>query len=81
MSEVPSEIPVLLKRRLLAQVIGPIHAEMVAALGKEKADAILDVAIRKAAVVVDDGDVVAGGRDHLGRLHPALRAVDRRRRA
>jgi hypothetical protein len=50
MSKVPSEIPVLLKRRLQAQVIGPIHAEMVAALGKEKADAILDVAIRKAAI-------------------------------
>ncbi|QRM56203.1 L-2-amino-thiazoline-4-carboxylic acid hydrolase [Sinorhizobium sp. BG8] len=44
------ELPVLLKRRVQAQVIGPIHAEMVAALGKEKADAILDSAIRKAAI-------------------------------
>ena len=42
--------PVLLKRRLQAEVIGPIHAEMVAALGEEKADAILDAAIRKAAI-------------------------------
>ena len=49
-SEGPPELPVLLKRRLQAQVIGPIHAEMVTALGKEKADAILDAAIRKAAI-------------------------------
>ena len=46
----PVDLPVLLKRRLQAQVIGPIHAEMVAAIGKEKADAILDSAIRKAAI-------------------------------
>ena len=49
-SERPPEFSLLLKRRLQAQVIGPIHAEMVAALGKEKADAILDAAIRKAAI-------------------------------
>lgn len=45
-----SEPPVLLKRRIQAQVIGPIHAEMVAQLGAEKANAILDAAIRKAAI-------------------------------
>jgi len=45
-----ADIPVLVKRRLQAQVIGPIHAEMVAALGKDAADAILDAAIRKAAI-------------------------------
>jgi hypothetical protein len=50
MSEGSAELPVLVKRRLQAQVIGPIHAEMVAAFGKEKADAVLDAAIRKAAV-------------------------------
>ncbi len=44
------ELSVLLKRRLQAQVIGPIHAEMVAELGEEKANAILDAAIRKAAI-------------------------------
>lgn len=44
------ELPVLLKRRLQAQVIGPIHAEMVAELGEAKANAILDAAVRKAAV-------------------------------
>jgi hypothetical protein len=43
-------VPVLLKRRLQAQVIGPIHAEMVEAFGKEKADAVLDAAVRKAAI-------------------------------
>ena len=45
-----SEIPTLTKRRLQAQVIGPIFAEMVEQLGEEKASAILDAAIRKAAV-------------------------------
>ncbi len=45
-----TDLPVLLKRRLQAQVIGPIHAEMVAELGREKADAILDAAIKKAAI-------------------------------
>ncbi|MBC8037958.1 MAG: L-2-amino-thiazoline-4-carboxylic acid hydrolase [Rhizobiales bacterium] len=44
------ELPVLLKRRLQAQVIGPIHAEMVEQLGEAKANAILDAAIRKAAI-------------------------------
>ena len=45
-----SEIPTLTKRRLQAEVIGPIHAEMVEQLGEEKASAILDAAIRKAAI-------------------------------
>lgn len=44
------EIPTLMKRRLQAQVIGPIYAEMVAEIGMEKAAAILDAAIRKAAI-------------------------------
>ncbi len=45
-----SEIPTLTKRKLQAQVIGPIYAEMVAQVGEEKASAILDIAIRKAAI-------------------------------
>ena len=45
-----TEIPTLTKRRLQAQVIGPIYHEMVAAIGEEKASAILDAAIRKAAI-------------------------------
>jgi len=44
------ELPTLARRRIQAEVIGPIYAEMVAAVGKEKAQAILDAAIRKAAV-------------------------------
>jgi hypothetical protein len=32
-------IPTLTKRRLQAQVIGPIYFEMVAAVGEEKASA------------------------------------------
>jgi len=45
-----AELPTLTKRRLQAQVIGPIFAEMVAQLGEEKATQILDAAIRKAAI-------------------------------
>ena len=44
------ELPTLTKRRIQAEVIGPIYAEMVAAIGEEAASAILDAAIRKAAV-------------------------------
>jgi hypothetical protein len=50
MAETPLEVPVLLKRRLQAEVIGPIFAEMVAEIGEEKAASILDAAIRKAAI-------------------------------
>jgi hypothetical protein len=45
-----TELPTLTKRRLQAQVIGPIFAEMVAEIGEEKASKILDSAIRKAAI-------------------------------
>ena len=45
-----TEIPTLTKRKLQAQVIGPIYAEMVEQVGEEKASAILDAAIRKAAI-------------------------------
>lgn len=50
MTEATLEVPVLLKRKLQAEVIGPIYAEMAAELGEEKAAAILDAAIRKAAI-------------------------------
>ena len=36
------DIPTLTKRKLQAQVIGPIYAEMVAEIGEEKAARILD---------------------------------------
>ena len=45
-----TDLPTLTKRRLQAQVIGPIFAEMAAEFGEEKAAAILDRAIRKAAI-------------------------------
>lgn len=44
------EIPTIVKRRLQAQIIKPIYDEMVSALGEAKAQAILDAAIRKAAI-------------------------------
>jgi len=45
------EIPTLTKRKLQAQVIGPIFMEMVEQIGEQRAVEILDAAIRKAAVV------------------------------
>ena len=45
-----AEIPTLTKRTLQAQVIGPIFREMATELGEERAAAILDRAIRKAAI-------------------------------
>lgn len=54
-----TDLPTLTKRRLQAQVIGPIFAEMVAEIGEEKAAAILDKAIRKAAI--------AEGREFAGK--------------
>ena len=45
-----TDLPTLTKRKLQAEVIGPIFAEMVAEIGEEKASAILDAAIRKAAI-------------------------------
>jgi L-2-amino-thiazoline-4-carboxylic acid hydrolase len=53
-----TEIPVLTKRQLQAQVIGPIYAEMVEQLGEAKASAILDAAIKKAAIA--EGKSFAG---------------------
>ena len=45
-----NEIPVLTKRRLQAAVIQPVYEELVNELGEEKAQRILDTAIRKAAI-------------------------------
>jgi hypothetical protein len=45
-----AEIPTIVKRKLQAQVIGPIYAEMVEQVGEERASSILDAAIRKAAI-------------------------------
>ena len=45
-----TDIPVLEKRRLQAQVIKPIWLELVRRLGKEQARDILDKAIRDAAI-------------------------------
>lgn len=53
-----NQIPTLTKRRLQAQVIGAIHAEMVERLGEEVANDILDAAIRKAAVAEGRGFAV-----------------------
>jgi len=44
------DLPTLVKRKLQAQVIGPIYEEMASQIGEEQAAAILDAAIRKAAV-------------------------------
>lgn len=44
------ELPTLVKRKIQAEVIGPIYTEMVSALGEDRAKEILDQAIRKAAI-------------------------------
>lgn len=43
-------LPILEQRRIEAEVIKPIYEEMVAALGKDKAQDILGMAIKKAAI-------------------------------
>ena len=68
-----AEIPTLIKRTLQAQVIGPIYAEMVEQIGEEKANAILDAAVRKAAVA--EGRYFAdqaGGQTSMAEPHQAL---------
>lgn len=45
-----NETRTLTKRRLQAQVIGPIYEEMIRQIGNEKAVDILDTAIRNAAI-------------------------------
>lgn len=45
-----TDLPTLTKRKLQAEVIGPIFAEMVAEIGEERAAQVLDRAIRKAAI-------------------------------
>lgn len=45
-----SDLPVLEKRRLQAEAIGPIFAEMAARLGRAQAEDILGAAIARAAV-------------------------------
>lgn len=44
------ELPTLVKRKIQAEVIGPIYQEMVEALGEHRAAELLDRAIRKAAI-------------------------------
>jgi hypothetical protein len=44
------ETPTLTKRRLQAQIIGPIYEEMMRQIGEDKAAEILDTAIRNAAI-------------------------------
>ena len=43
-------IPIILKRRLQAEVMGPVFDEMSAQLGQQKAEDILRVAIQNAAI-------------------------------
>ncbi|MFN0044428.1 MAG: L-2-amino-thiazoline-4-carboxylic acid hydrolase [Alphaproteobacteria bacterium] len=52
-----AEIPVLVKRRLQAQVIKPIYEELVRRLGEAQANDILDKAIRQAAIA--EGELLA----------------------
>lgn len=44
------DIPIIVKRRLQAEVIGPVFDEMVTQLGRQQAEDILGSAIRNAAI-------------------------------
>ena len=48
-----NNIPIIIKRRLQAEVVGPLFKEMVDQLGQHKAERILESAIQKAAI--DEG--------------------------
>ena len=45
-----NNIPIIDKRRLQAEVIGPVFAEMSTQLGQKKAEDILRIAIQNAAI-------------------------------
>ncbi len=49
------ELGILARRKIEAAIIAPIYAEMRAQLGEEKAQAILDKAIREAAIAAARG--------------------------
>ncbi|MBB4063615.1 putative hydrocarbon binding protein [Gellertiella hungarica] len=49
-SPTEGEIGILARRRIEAGIIKPIYEEMVEAIGQQQAEAILDAAIRKAAI-------------------------------
>jgi L-2-amino-thiazoline-4-carboxylic acid hydrolase len=70
-----SEIPTLTKRKLQAQVIGPIYAEMVAQVGEEKASAILDAAIRKAAIA-EGGEFAAKAPDGVTSMEDFIKLYE-----
>ena len=57
-----SGIPIITKRRLQAEVIKPIYAQMASELGEEVAQRILDAAIRKAAIT-EASELAANGAD------------------
>ena len=44
------QLPILEKRKIQAEVLGPVFREMVEQVGSEKAASILKEAIRKAAI-------------------------------
>ncbi|SVC25168.1 uncharacterized protein METZ01_LOCUS278022 [marine metagenome] len=53
MEQAMNNIPIIDKRRLQAEVVGPLFKEMVDQLGQHKAERILESAIQKAAI--DEG--------------------------
>ena len=65
--ETPKQLPILEQRRIEAEVIRPIHAEMTAQLGRETADRIIGAAVEKAAIAQGEAfaarDDVADGLD------------------
>ena len=71
-----STLPVLVKRRLQAEVLGPVHAEMVKELGAEMAARILDAAIRQSAIA-EGGRLASGAPGGQPSMGHFIRLFDR----
>jgi hypothetical protein len=55
------EIGILKRRKIEAGIIAPVYRELVAEIGEERAQAVLDAAIRKAAVAAAQDFAAASG--------------------
>jgi hypothetical protein len=65
-----AEIGILKRRKIEATIIAPIYHELVAEIGEERAQAILDAAISKAAIsAAKDFAAASGGNTSLRTFH------------
>ena len=62
------QLPILEKRKIQAEVLGPVFREMVEQVGSEKAASIFKEAIRKAAI--------EEGKHYREKADPSLSTID-----